>query len=82
MRLPLNTVFATNDNSQKGMLTYYNLEAEYLAINAERTQYMMLDQGQRDTCKLSFPGLCAIRKPLFFSSKPSSDVRCSIIHEK
>ena len=65
MPLPLNTVFATNSNSRTGMLTYYDLESEFLAINAERTQYMMLNQKERDTCKLSFLGLCAIRKPLY-----------------
>ena len=65
MPLPLNTVFMTNNNTQTEMLTYYKLEADYLAINAERTQYMILDQKERDTCHLSFPGLCAIRKPLY-----------------
>ena len=65
MPLPLNTVFMTNNNTQTEMLTFYKLEADCLAINAERTQYMILDQKERDTCHLSFPGLCAIRKPLY-----------------
>ncbi|MEW8544194.1 MAG: envelope fusion protein [Candidatus Thiodiazotropha sp.] len=65
MPVPLAAAFPTDNTSTSEMLTYYKLESPYLAINAQRTQYMLLQQSDRDTCHLSFPNLCALRKPMY-----------------
>ena len=41
--LPISTVYQVNNKTQTEMLTYYKLESDYIAINPERTQYMLLN---------------------------------------
>ena len=62
--LPMSTVYQVNNKTQTEMLTYYKLESDYIAINPERTQYMLLGQHDRDVCKIGFPKLCTLRKPI------------------
>ena len=60
--LPMSTVYQVNNKTQTEMLTYYKFESDYIAINPERTQYMLLNQHDRDVCKVGFPKLCTLRK--------------------
>ena len=62
--LPISTVYDTNNVTRNEMLTYYDLEAKYMAINPERTQFMLLDQKDRETCRVGFTKLCTLRKPI------------------
>ncbi|MCG7882404.1 MAG: methyl-accepting chemotaxis protein [Candidatus Thiodiazotropha endolucinida] len=62
--LPISTVYRSKNKTETEMLTYYTLESEYIAINPERTQYMLLNQHDRDICKVGFPKLCTMRKPI------------------
>ena len=62
--LPMSTVYPPNNETQTELLAYYKLESQYLAINPERTQYMLLDQNDRDICKTGFSKLCTLRKPI------------------
>lgn len=62
--LPISTVYNTNNVTKNEMLTYYDLEAKYIAINPERTQFMLLDQSDRETCRVGFSKLCTLHKPV------------------
>ena len=62
--LPISTVYNTNNVTKNEILTYYDLEAKYMAINPERTQFMLLDQKDREKCKVGFSKLCTLRKPI------------------
>ena len=60
----MSTVYQVNNKTETEILTYYKLKSDYIAINPERTQYMLLNQHDRDVCKEGFPRLCALRKPI------------------
>ena len=62
--LPISTVYNTNNVTKDEILTYYDLEAKYMAINPERTQFMLLDQKDREKCRVGFSKLCTLRKPI------------------
>ena len=62
--LPISTVYNTNNVTKNEILTYYDLEAKYMAINPERTQFMLLDQKDREKCRVGFSKLCTLRKPI------------------
>ena len=52
--LPISTVYDTINVTKNEMLTYYDLEAKYMAIHPERTQFMLLDQKDRETCRVGW----------------------------
>lgn len=62
--LPISTVYDNNNVTKSEVLTYYDLEAKYMAINPERTQFMLLDQKDREICRVGFSKLCTLRKPI------------------
>ena len=35
-----------------------------MAINPERTQFMLLDRKDRETCRVGFSKLCTLHKPI------------------
>ena len=51
--LPVSAVYQVNSTTQMEMLIYYILESENIVINPECTRYMLLNQHDRDVCRLS-----------------------------
>ena len=51
--LPVSAVYQVNSKTQMEMLIYYILESENIVINPECTRYMLLNQHDRDVCRLS-----------------------------
>ena len=49
---------------KKELLAYYKLESSYLAVNPERTQYILLNEGQAIQCSDPMLKICNIKKPI------------------
>ena len=46
------------------LLAYYKLESNYLAINSERTQYILMNENEVQLCKESGMQICNIKSPI------------------
>ena len=52
------------DKDDKKLLTYYKLESNYLAINSDRSQYILLTETQVKDCVQSGLQICNVKIPI------------------
>ena len=43
----------------------YKVEAEFVALNPERTKFMLLTRGEANRCKLNILGTCGASSPIY-----------------
>ena len=52
------------DKDDKKLLAYYKLESNYLAINSDRSQYILLTETQVKDCVQSGLQICNVKSPI------------------
>ena len=57
--------FNASDGVMAGSLASYRLEAEAIAVNTQRTNFVLLTQGELEGCSKASIGFCSIRSPVY-----------------
>jgi hypothetical protein len=52
------------ENNNKDLLAYYKLESEFVAINSDRSKYILLSRSQVSECNEAGLKICNIRNPI------------------
>ena len=70
VNLPLPLCNNGSEN-QNGMTAHYDLEAHAIAINRERSKFIMLSDQEFNSCSKGVLTFCAITSPTYFTAKSS-----------
>ena len=57
--------FNTSDGVMSGSVASYQLEAEAIAVNTQRTNFVLLTQKELEGCSKVSIGFCSIRSPVY-----------------
>ena len=57
--------FNASDGMMSGSVASYQLEAEAIAVNTQRTNFVLLTQGELKGCSKASIGFCSIRSPIY-----------------
>ena len=57
--------FNASDGVMSGSVASYQLEAEAIAVNTQRTNFVLLTQGELEGCSKASIGFCSIRSPVY-----------------
>ena len=57
--------FNASDGVMSGSVASYQLEAEAIAVNTQRTNFVLLTQGELEGCSKASTGFCSIRNPVY-----------------
>ncbi|XP_069106680.1 LOW QUALITY PROTEIN: uncharacterized protein [Argopecten irradians] len=63
--LPVPRVSPNISSNSIGMTAQYQIESKYIAVNAERTQYMLLSETEGEGCSNSLIKFCKIESPIY-----------------
>ena len=70
VNIPL-PLYSNVSKSQNGMTAHYDLETHTIAINRERSKFIMLSDQEFNSCSKGVLTFCAITSPTYFISKSS-----------
>lgn len=62
--LPVPLLSKVLKGSNPNLLVYYKLEADFLAVNSERTKYILMNENDVQSCINSGMQICNVKKPV------------------
>lgn len=71
-----------NHPEERDMLAYYKLESDYLAINSERSQYILMNENDVQQCLNTGMGICNIKGPVMNSNMARSCILSNFNQDK
>ncbi|XP_052082136.1 uncharacterized protein LOC127719850 isoform X1 [Mytilus californianus] len=88
--LPVPTTITDKQSDSSNMVAQYELEAEVIAANQEKTKYMLLNTNEIDKCSNPLVNFCEIKSPVYpvnlsklciialFANKENWKTRCTV----